>query len=407
MVGPAQGVKKTTSYLKQSGLGVPAAGAGGQIMRRTSSVFKAPTDNFAINELASHMQSQGVGLGAIKPAGTIAALLSCTTHRDLLGSLLRKAFATDAVTASTSITIAASGQNWTLTRSTGSWITDGYNCGDVMRLLTGSFNAANILKNLIVLSIGSATVMTVAVVNGSTLVAEGPIATATCGVVGKKTSVPLTGQTNDYYTFEEWYADQSFSEVFADEKIAQAAVNLPANGNGTISYTTAGRTRTRGTVQVLTSPTVETTTPVLNGVNGIVVVNGAAVGFITGAQITINGNETHADPILGAVAVDDIQRGELMVSGNFTGKFSNQALQAIYDARTSTQLVLVCATDQTAAADFMAFNIPCLQMTDDAPDDGSKAIVRTYTFTARIPTLAFATAGNLDQSIICIQDSLA
>jgi hypothetical protein len=42
--------------------------------------------------------------------------------------------------------------------------------------------------------------------------------TVTGTVVGKKTLAPMTGHTNDYFTFEEWYPDISQSEQFVDCK---------------------------------------------------------------------------------------------------------------------------------------------------------------------------------------------
>ena len=72
----AQGINKKTVYKKQTGLGAAASGAGGQVVRRTSSVFQAPPDTFESNEIVGHQQSTGVGLGVVKPAGKIDGLLS-------------------------------------------------------------------------------------------------------------------------------------------------------------------------------------------------------------------------------------------------------------------------------------------------------------------------------------------
>ncbi|MFM7857640.1 MAG: hypothetical protein ACKO96_38395, partial [Flammeovirgaceae bacterium] len=104
------------------------------------------------------------------------------------------------------ITIAAAGDNYTLTRSAGSWLTAGVGPGMVVRLTAGTFNAANLNKNLLVLS-ATATVLTVKVVNGSTLTAEGPIASATLSVAGKTTIAPLTGHTDQSFTVETRYGD--------------------------------------------------------------------------------------------------------------------------------------------------------------------------------------------------------
>lgn len=401
----AQGINKKTVYKKQTGLGAAATGAGGQVVRRTSSVFQAPPDTFESNEIVSHQQSTGVGLGVVKPAGKIDGLLSPGTYATLLGSLLRKDMTTGVSATGATITIAASGPNWTLTRAAGSYLTDGFKIGDVVRLTAGAFNAANSQKNLLIVAL-TATVATVRVINGSILVAESNIASATLAVTGKKSLVPLSAHTNDYYTFEEWYPDLGRSETYADQQVGQAALNLPATGNATISLDTVGRTRTLGAAQVLTSPTAETVTDILTAVNGVILVNGAPVANVTGAQVTVNGNVAHSDAVVGSNVVDDIQRGRVAVSGSFTAKFDSVTLQTIFDGRSTTSLVLAVTEDATANADFVVINLPMIKLTGDTPDDGEKAVIRTYPFTAQINGAGGAALAT-DQTIIAIQDSAA
>lgn len=401
----AQGINKKTVYKKQTALGSAATGSGGQIIRRTSSVFQAPPDTYESNEIVSHQQGTGVGIGVVKPAGKIDGLLSPGTYATLLASLLRKDMTATAAMTGLSVTVAASGQNWTLTRGSGDFLAGGLKIGDVVRLTAGTFNVLNSQKNLLVIGL-TATVATVKVINGSALFAEGPVASATLTVVGKKSIVPLTGHTNDYYTFEEWYPDLPRSEIYNDQQIAQAAINLPATGNATISLDAVGRTRTLGASQILTTPSVETLTDILTAVNGVILVNGVAVANVTGAQITINGNTTHSDAVVGSNVVDDMQRGRVTVSGSFTAKFDSVTLQTIFENRSTTSLVLAVTEDATANADFVVINIPMLKLTGDTPDDGEKAVIRTYPFTAQINSAGGAALAS-DQTIISIQDSAA
>jgi hypothetical protein len=62
---------------------------------------------------------------------------------------VRKAFATTTAMSGLSVTIAGSGPTYTVARASGSFITDGVKAGDVVRLTAGSFNAANLNKNLL------------------------------------------------------------------------------------------------------------------------------------------------------------------------------------------------------------------------------------------------------------------
>jgi hypothetical protein len=94
------------------------------------------------------------------------------------------------------------------------------------------------------------------------------------------------------------------------------------------------------------------------------------------------------------------------VSGSFTAKFDSVTLQTIFDSRSTTSLVLAVTEDATANADFVVINLPMIKLTGDTPDDGEKAVIRTYPFTAQING-AGGPAVASDQTIIAIQDSAA
>jgi hypothetical protein len=64
------------------------------------------------------------------------------------------------------------------------------------------------------------------------------------------------------------------------------------------------------------------------------------------------------------------------------------------------------SSDTSNAADFVSFNLSAVKLTGDAPDDGEKAIIRTYPFTAQL-NAAGGTALAKDQTIVSIQDSQA
>lgn len=400
----AQGIRKQTIIKVQAGLGTAASGTGGQILRRQSSIFQLDRDTFESDEIVTHEQSTGVGYGQVKVTGKINGLLSCSTYALLFANLLRADFAATSAISSLTLTIAGSGP-WTVTRSAGDFLTGGIKAGDVVRLTGANLDAANVSKNLLVISLTD-TVLTVTTLNGSDLTAESGKASSTVTVVGKKSKPPLTSHTNAYYTVEEWYSDLSKSELFTDCKVAKADISLPATGNATVAFDFLGLGRTLGISQVLTTPTAETTTSVLTAVNGVVYANGAAVGNCTGATITIDGSMKHGDPIIGTNYALDIDRGKIKVSGQFTGLFDSTTIQALYTSETPISLVLVVTDDESADSDFVAITLGRIKITGDAPDDGEKQIVRTYPFTAELNGAGGASLA-WDQTIVTIQDSQA
>jgi hypothetical protein len=121
-----------------------------------------------------------------------------------------------------------SGPTYTVTRASGSFLTDGVKKGMVVRLSVGSLNAANISKNLLVLG-DTATVLTVKPLNGVALVAEGPITGCTVSAPGKETHAPTTGHTNDYFSWEKKFTDLTRYELFTDVKPASRRRHHPGH----------------------------------------------------------------------------------------------------------------------------------------------------------------------------------
>jgi hypothetical protein len=402
----AQGINKITVIKAQTGLGVPAAGSGGQVLRRKTSIAKKSRATYANDEIVQHQQSTGVNLGTASTSWDFDGLLSPGTYATPLASLLRKVFTAGVSATGVGLTIAGAGP-YTVTRATGSYLADGFKIGDVVRITAGTYvNGVNRDNNIVVTGL-TATVLTGVTLNGSTLIAEGPIASSTIAVMGKKSLAPLTGHTDTIFSVEEWYGDISKSELFPDLRIGQADLGLPASGNATIKLASQGLgVRTRGTSQVLTTPTAATTTPVLTAVRGVLMANGVAQLGVTSVSLTIKGNLNAIGPVVGSNFNPDMSRGRIEVSGTFSALFDSTTLGTLYDNETVTSLVAVMAADTTNNSDFIAVNLSALKLTDDAPDDGEKAVIRTYPFTAQINALGGAALAN-DQTIISIQDSAA
>jgi len=110
----AEGINKIVSYKKQVGQGTAASGSGGQKLRRETATFNNPKDTFSANEINSHQQHTGDTHGVAKPQGTVSGVLSPKTYADFIGSVLRKDFAAVSSITGLTLTIAASGDFWTV-----------------------------------------------------------------------------------------------------------------------------------------------------------------------------------------------------------------------------------------------------------------------------------------------------
>ena len=300
-----------------------------------------------------------------------------------------------------------SGSNYTVTRATGDFLTGGIKIGDVIRLSGGSLNANNITKNLVVLGV-TATVLTVNVLNsGATLTAEGPIASCTVTVQGKKTWVPTSSHTNDYYTFEEFYSDITRSAVYPDLQIGMVDISVPATGNVSADFGLVGLGGvTRSGTQSLTSPTAATTTSVMSSVAGAVYVGTARFSNITTMAVKIDGQVNPGEAVIGSNSVSDVYRGRVKVSGSFSFVYDGETLADPFFNETAQTLILVLADARTDAANTVGITMSRVKFFSADADDGEKQIVRTVNFTAEINGSGGASLAN-HQTIVSIQDSQA
>lgn len=400
----AQGQLKKLSYKKQSGLAVPASGAGGQYLRRETATFNQMKDTFNSNEITTAQQYTGDTYGVSKVQGQLSGVTSALTYSALLASLIRKDLTAVTAASGLSLTIAGAGP-YTLTRSAGDFLTGGFKIGHVVRITAGTYTGTARDINLLVTGV-TATVLTVVVGNGSTLTTQGPIATSTVAVTGKTTIVPTTGHTIDYYTFEEWFADLTKSRTFTDVQIGSADIAIPATGNSTIGLAMVGLGRTKGGAQVLTSPTSETTTTILSASNAYIMVNGVRTIVATGLSLKIDGQVSHGEAVIGSRVITDLVRGDLKVSGSFTAVHDAETTSDLFVNETAVGIIAVLFADNSATSEFVSFVIPRAKLLKDDIDDGKKQLVSTYDFSAEINTTGGAALAS-DQTILGMQDSAA
>lgn len=400
----AQGINKILTYKKQTAQGAHASGTGGQRLRRRTANFNLTRDTYENDEIVSHQQSTGATAGMRRVSGTLAGLISPKTYADFIAAALRKDFVAGVSAATLTVSIAASGQNFTVTRTAGSWIADGFKVFDVIRLSGAGLNAANSGKNLLIVGL-TATVATVRPVNGAALVPEAGVASVTATAPGKKTWAPTTSHTDDWFTFEEWQADLNKSQLAVDVKTGAINIGLPATGNTTIDIEFTALDRKRGDTQVLTTPALETTTGTAAMITGVVMIGQNPV-VITGAQLNIGGGIGQGEAEAGTNTATDVQRGRITVSGQFSAKFRSSDLQDAYDDQTPVSLGIVLPVDGSPNSPFVSFVVPMIKLFGDAADDGEKEIIRTYPFTGQINGAGGPTAAT-ELTILSHQDSEA
>lgn len=400
----ASGIFKQVAYKVESTYGTKPSASSAQQLRRVSSSIDLSKDTYQSNEIRPDFQIADFRHGVRRVGGSIDGELSPKTYADFIAAALKRDFAAVSAITGASITVAGSGPTYTLTRAAGSFLTDGVKVGDVIRLTAGSFNASNLNKNVMVVTL-TATVATVIVLNGSSLVAEGPIASATVTIVGKKTYVPQSSHTDKSFSIEHYYSDLTQSEVFTGCKPSNIAIDLPATGMATIKIDFAGKDIETDSSQYFTSPTAITSTGCLAAVNGVVRANGTTMATITGLSATIACAQT-GDPTVGSNTVANQFPGRVIVTGQFTAYFDSVTLRDAFINETEIDLFAAFTTDNTAAADFVAIGLPRIKLGSAGKSDGETGIVQTFQYQALLDTTGGAGTDS-EKTTIVVQDSQA
>ena len=402
-----QGVFKETRIKRQSAKGTLAGTSDGQIMRRESSINELTKEAYdTSSEITKSRQVKSVRHGTKLVNTALDGLLSPGTYSDLISSVLCKDFAAVSSITGMSITIATSGDNFTLTRGSGSFLTDGVKVGNVVRLTAGTFAAANMNNNCFVLAV-TALALTVTPLNGFTLTAEGPITGATLAFPGKVSYVPQSGHTNVYYTVEDWYnTGTGYSERNLDVKYGKADFALPGSGNATVKFAGNGLNQTNSTSVYFTAPAAESTAEVVVAASGVLIVNGAANGTVTDLSFSLDKSLAPADGVVGTDIRPDVFDGIVKVTGSFTAYFEGGTIPALFADETKINILSALTAAKEKNADFMAFALSCVKLSSNTPDDGQTGLKRTYNFTAYENASGGAALANY-QTTVMVQDSLA
>lgn len=395
----ARGISKVIAYAKEASFGELAPVGSGKQLRRTSADFTSTRESYESEEIRTDQQVADFRLGTRSSEGSIAGELSGGSYSELIQAVLARDFTVGGVAALVDFDIAQSGFLWTLTRSTGDWLTN-FKVGDVVRISVAG-DAANQDNNLIVVGL-TALVMTVRAVSATKLVPES-ITGATVKAVGKKTYVPKTAHTSDSFTVEEWYSDIQQSEVHSGVKIGSWSVTVPASGLVTTDFSAMGQgLKKTDTVQYFTSPAPLTTTGVVAAVNGAVIINGSATNAcVTDFNFSVE-RAQEASQCIGSEIAETIFDGTIRVTGSMSIYFENGYLRDQFEKEETVSFVLALSSGSQKDADVMTFVLPKAKLSSFSKSDAELGIMASCDFTA---ILNDVTTGGLIDSTIMVTDT--
>jgi hypothetical protein len=412
----ATGIAKKVTYKKETVWGTAATGGAttGQSVRRVTSSLDMKKATYQSNEIRPDYQTADFRHGARSVDGSISGEVSAGTYADFLGSVCRQVWQA-VVTSAAVATASAAGTGFagTFTRASGSYITDGFKIGDVVRQTgwTATTTAAltNNSRNFWITAL-TATTMTGMYLDGGNvssvaMVTKASLDSVTTVQAGKKNWMATSAQTNDSYTIEHFFSDIVQSEVFVGCRVADIDIKLPASGMATIDIGFMGKDMTTGTTAYFTSPTAVTSSGVLASVNGALFLGGVQVALVTGMNVKLTGNMTNGQ-VVGSNTTPDIFAGSMDVSGQMSVYFTDNVIRDMFVNETEVTLMAVFTASNAATADFLGITMSRVKVGGASKDDGEKGLQMTVPYTALLNVNGGAAVANT-ATTISFQDSLA
>ena len=396
---------KRVGLKKESAWGTLAGATGAQLLRRLSSDLSLDKDTYESAEKVDHQQVQDMRHGVKRVTGTLNGELSPGTYKLPMQSILRKDFVTGVnSTALTNVT-AAAGPPGTFTRAAGSFLTDGFKVGDIIRWTGWTTTGTNNNTRNYRITVLTATVMTVVGTGNEVVAAKASGDSVTATVVGKKSHIPIASHTSDSYTIEHWFADIAQSEQFVGCRFGGMDLSLPATWLATIAMRVLGRDMVSGTAAYFTTPTAAPETGIAAAVNGLLRVGTSDLVVVTGADISVDLGLVASDPVVGSNLLPGIFFGpRARVTGTLTAFFEDAVLRDAFINETVSSLAIQLALGSAIDAGFLNIVIPKLKFGGARKDDPDTAIKQTLPFVGLLDTDGGA-GEDTEETTISVQDS--
>jgi hypothetical protein len=312
----ASGPGKVLSVNEEVTFGTLVA-AGGVSLDRTSSTVDLTKDKYTSAAIRSDYQIAVSRHGMQKAGGDISGELNPGLYTRLIQAHVRRDFVAGATTGAVA-TISTT--NTTFHRSAGSFFTNGFKVGSVVAATGFTTGGSAVNSKRVILTGVTASDLTCLNMDG-TATTFGTIAagdTVTISEIGNVTYMPASSHTDKSFSIEHWYSDITQSEPFVGCKINTMDVTVPTTGLIGVKFGVLGQklVRARPTTQQLTSPSTPTVGRGLVSASGLILVQGAAVGYLNSInfhheQSAISRRrrrlELHAVRVAGHVASDQVR----------------------------------------------------------------------------------------------------
>ena len=395
----SQGIFKQIRIAKETAWGVKASAAGASsILRRTQGNFNLEKEAYSSNEIRTSQQVVDMRHGTRKVTGNVQGELGSNSYTQLIAAGLRRDFTNGAASAAVSVTVQKAAQ--TFTRGAGSWLTDGYFAGSLVRT-SGAANPGN--NGTFVVKRATATVLSVEYFGDiNPLVDVATAASITFSSPGKESFVPATGHTDDSFTVEEWMPDVPLSQTTVGNQVNSMSVSVQPNQMVSATFDFMGKDADpTTTTQFFTAATAQGATDLFTGSDGIFVANGIRFTKCTGINIKLDAG-IQQEAVIGSNAIGAKSRGKVSVTLDGSVILDGSSFYDFFNAETEVEMIYASRTSDGLGA--VSFYLPNVKIGAFQKDDGEKVIIASFSGTA----LEYnGTAADTRKTTIQFQDAQA
>lgn len=317
----ANGSRHSMRYVAESTYGTTPATPALKPIRHTGTTLGLSKESLQSEEIRDDRQIADFRHGAYQVGGDVNFELSFASFDDLLEAVLLGTWVPTKTTA-TADQLAATAT--TVTRTVGSFVTEGFAVNDVV-VNSGFTNAGN--NGRFRVSAVVALTLTLTPLDGQTMVVE---AAAAGRKVGSLRAILKAGTVRRSFTVERFFGDILTADKpyhrFTGVEFNTLALAISANAMLTGTFGVLGQNMTTATTAIVgaTTPAPMTTSP-LDSFTGTLNEAGTPIAVITEIQLNVE-NGLEARFVVGSKASIRPSIGRSNCSGTMTAYFENSLL---------------------------------------------------------------------------------
>jgi hypothetical protein len=329
----ASGSQAVLAYIKESTRGTTPGTGTPSFLRATSRNVNLSKNTLESSEVRSTGQRADVRHGFRQIDGSIGFQLSLTDFDDLFEWAMRDTWGAVTISSTGNLTITTGSGDFTLTRTTGSWVTDTVRPGDFITLSGFSTGANNATWRVTAVTATDLTLYD----GAGDAVNEGPTG-ATAAYPGKRIDL---GNTLTTWSIERQFLDITQYQLFAGVACNSLGLSISPEAIVTGTASVLGMTGGDivGTTGLPNTPSAASSNEPFAAFDGTLFEAGSPIALVTSMDFTANHNRS-LEPVVGATGSPDVFDGTTAVTGTVTAfledtsglytKFANETESSIY-----------------------------------------------------------------------------